>query len=136
MSYTDKNKELFNAERKLHDLKYPDEGVVRFLFKTKSFVLGNSALDFACGSGRNTKVMVDLGYEVYAMDYNDSCLELTKKKVGEYERIHFMRNEALNIPLQSESMDCIVACGVLFCMSRMEEEELFSELIRVLKKGE
>lgn len=127
------NKELWANDRKQHNLRYPDENVIRFLCANRSVLPGNKLLDFGCGSGRNTRVMAELGFDTYAMDYSEECLKLTEEKCK--TQVHYIKNTELDVPLESNSMDGIVAWGALFYLSYTDEELLFRELVRVLKPG-
>lgn len=129
-----KNKELWANDRKMHNLKYPDENVIRFLYHNRFPKTDVKILDFGCGSGRNTKVMSELGYHIFAMDYNKECLELTKEKLGDYPKIEYILNSELEVPLEENTIDCIVAWGSMFYLSRENEEKLFAGLTKVLKK--
>lgn len=79
--------------------------------------------------------MADLGYYIYAMDYNEECLELTKEKLKNYSQVEYILNEETGCPLEDGAVDCIVAWGALFYLSREREQQLLFELVRVLKKG-
>lgn len=128
--------QLWAEERKKHDLKYPDEYVVRYLNKKFCTGTGKRILDFGCGSGRNTVVMADMGFEIYAVDYNEVCLELTREKLErlDYNNVTYLKNTRVEIPVQSDHVDCIVAWGALFYFNANEREENLQELHRVLKK--
>lgn len=129
--------ELWAKERKKHDLKYPDENVVRYLHRNFSTGEGKYILDFGCGSGRNTLVMADMQFHIYAVDYNDICLSLTKEKMDKinYEKITYLKNTRTDIPIDSESLDCVVAWGALFYCNQADRNAIFGELNRILKKG-
>ncbi len=131
------NKELWKEERLAFDLKYPDENVIRFLlYCAQKFSANNRRiLDFGCGSGRNTWVMAELGFDICAMDYNRDCLELTKQKLNGYEQIEYVMNEELVVPKPENDFDQIVANGVLFYLNRNSEQKLLLNLARVLKVG-
>lgn len=129
------NKMLWENDRKKHDLKYPDENVIRFLYHNlKKGKEDMKILDFGCGSGRNTKVMSELGYDIIAMDYNEECLNLTREKLGCYPKIKYILNSESEVPLKENTMDIIVAWGALFYLSRKKEEELLAKMVKVLKK--
>lgn len=130
------NKELWKIDRKKHDLKYPDENVIRFLQHNHAIRPDAIIMDFACGSGRNTKVMAELGFQhIIAMDYNEDCLELTREKLGSESDVEYILNSELEVPVHEDSVDCIVAWGALFYLSRDREELLLSNLVKCLKKG-
>lgn len=126
---------LWAEERKKHDLKYPDENVVRFLKKNFKTGKDKTILDFGCGSGRHTLIMAEMEFMIYAMDYNVVCLELTKEKLDKinYKNVKYILNKRLVINLPDESVDCIVAWGALFYFNKAERELFCKEMKRVLK---
>lgn len=128
--------ELWAEERKKHDLKYPDENVVRYLNKNFSTGEGKYILDFGCGSGRNTLVMADMQFHIYAVDYNDICLSLTKEKMEKinYGKIVYLKNTRTDIPIDSGILDCVVAWGALFYCKEADRKIVFREINRTLKK--
>lgn len=130
-------KRLWEEERKKHDLKYPDEFVVRFL--KKNFITGESynILDFGCGSGRNIIAMADMGFNIYAIDYNIACLEMTRQKMEKmnYNKVTYIQNKGIEVNLPENFLDCIVVWGTLFAFREEERNLLIKNLYRVLKPG-
>lgn len=126
---------LWEEERKKHDLKYPDENVVRYLHKNFVSGRGKRILDFGCGSGRNTLVMADMGFDIFAVDYNETCLDLTREKLSRinYDRVTYIQNIRSDIPIANAYLDVIVAWGALFYFNEKDRNENFKELNRVLK---
>lgn len=130
-------KHLWEEERKKHDLKYPDNHVVRYLHKNFSDGAGKAILDFGCGSGRNAVVMADMGFSVYCADCNDICLELTRQKLMaiQHKDVHYIKNKGTDIPLSNESLDCIVAWGIFMILNQADCDKLLEEAYRVLRSG-
>jgi tRNA (uracil-5-)-methyltransferase TRM9 len=126
---------LWAEERKKFDLKYPDENVIKFLYKNYKSGADKTILDFGCGSGRNTMVMADLDFNIIAMDYNDICLDLTKEKLDKrnYTKVQYSKNKGNEIPVESTSVDCVVIWGTIFINNYIDREQIMSELSRVLK---
>ena len=52
----------------------------------KSFVTGNQALDFGCGTGRSTRFLKKLGFNVVGIDISGEMIKIAKKMnpEGEY----------------------------------------------------
>ena len=79
---------------------YPAEDVVKFLKRNYKQPEDKTILDFGCGSGRNTVLMSDMGFEkIIAMDYNEDCLKLTKEKLLGKNNVEYIKNERLTISL-------------------------------------
>lgn len=130
-------KKLWADDRKKHNLKYPSEDIIRFLKKNFETGSGKTIVDLGCGSGRNAMVMADMGFQIYAVDESEECLELTREKMEavSYQQIEYIQNKDMEIPLPDESADCIVAWGVVMLVDKRQREALFGEIRRVLKPG-
>lgn len=132
-------KALWGADRKRFMLKYPDENVIRFLKKSYPDERKESIriMDFGCGSGRNEMIMMDMKFEIFAVDYNVTCLDMTRKVAEErnYEKIHYILNDKTDICVPDHSIDCFLSLGGLFYFNREEREEFFWEMNRILKPG-
>lgn len=127
-------KETWNKDRAMFNLMYPAEDVVKFLKRNYKQPEDKTILDFGCGSGRNTVLMSDMGFEkIIAMDYNEDCLKLTKEKLLGKNNVEYIKNERLTISLPDESVDCIVAWGALYFFTGEERKQFAKELYRVLK---
>ena len=127
-------KETWNKDRAMFNLMYPAEDVVKFLKRNYKQPEDKTILDFGCGSGRNTVLMSDMGFEkIIAMDYNEDCLKLTKEKLLGKNNVEYIKNERLTISLPDESVDCIVAWGALYYFTGEERKQFAKELYRVLK---
>lgn len=141
--YIQENKELWAKEVTTGRLFYPDENVVRFLVarKNEKSEKNKVALDFGCGAGRHSVVMLNMGYDVIAMDYNKECLEATKERVKEVleekdkrKRFIAIQNNGVALELESNSVDDIVAWGSIFYTGRETLKAVLCEMRRVLQK--
>ena len=96
-------------------------------------------LDLACGTGDIGYKLLDkksINTNIYMMDINETMIEQAVKR-KEYKNfkknINFIVSDAENIPLASNSMDCVaIAFGIRNVASM--ENALF-EINRVLKSG-
>lgn len=84
----------------------------------KYFEKGSKILDFGCGSGELTKLLIDLGFDANGCDISNEMVKLAKAKVGE-SRAFKGGVEALE---HVEPIQGIVALNVFPYMT--EEEEL------------
>lgn len=125
----------FLKDRVKYNLVYPAEEVIRMLKHYCKNPETSTILDFGCGSGRNIRPMLDMGFKkIIATDYNEECLELTRNNLGEKKHnVEYLKNNRKQIPLSDNSLDCMVAWGVLFYFTQTEREEFTKEIYRVLK---
>ena len=75
--------QIHNTEKGFPE-NYPEEEVVRFLMRLKSFNKKNKKkikiLDLASGSGKNIQPIIDLGFELYLIDWSKGGLNYIKKR--------------------------------------------------------
>lgn len=99
-------------------------------------------LDLGCAGGRNTVVIVERGFDVYAVDASRAMVERTRSRVAELlgreaaqQRVRLGRMGSL-AELGSGSFDLVVALGVYHNASSREEwERALSETERLLRPG-
>lgn len=132
----DEKVKLWENERKKYNLQYPSEDVVRFLKRFGEGAGQKCVVDYGCGSGRHIKLMKDIGFgRIVAIDTNEGCLELTKKNLGDYSGIEFIRNKRVELPIEDESVDVLVAWGTLFYFGENERNSNLRILRSKLKNG-
>jgi SAM-dependent methyltransferase len=65
--------------------RYPSEDLVSFLCRYKKnspdFKKHNKILDIGCGAGANTKMMIDEGFDVFALDGSKHAITNAKKLI-------------------------------------------------------
>lgn len=72
---------------------------------------GGTALDLACGGGRNAIFLAEHGFDVSATDISDGALEYARRRaddVGVSDNIDFVRTDANSMALELEAYDVIV----------------------------
>ena len=76
---------------------------------------GKRVLDAGCGQGRWTKVLLELGARVTAIDISEAGLARTRALVGDTDRLTTRRVNLLDVPidLASERFDLVFSFGVL-----------------------
>jgi len=90
-------------------------------------------LELGCGTGKNTGLLVQLGEQVYALDFSIGMLEQAKTKI-QSERVGFAVADLTKPwPCRDESIDLIVCNLVLEHVSDLSV--IFVEAQRVLVTG-
>ncbi|MGR5457955.1 class I SAM-dependent methyltransferase [Vibrio sp. PNB22_1_1] len=86
-------------------------------------------LDAGCGSGRDSKNFLNLGYQVVAFDANESLVELASEHLGQT----VTRATFDSFSAELKSFDAIWACASLLHVPREELPRTFSRLDKLLK---
>jgi SAM-dependent methyltransferase len=95
---------------------------------------GARALDLACGAGRHTLLLAELGYQVDAWDISEVGLELLR---GELSR-RVSAGQRLNVTAQQvdlETAQLPVAAYDLVLDMYFLERRLFPQMVRALRPG-
>ncbi len=98
---------------------------------------GGVFLDLACGDGCFTVPCAENGTKIIAGDISNNMLSILQDKAKynnvSLDNVTLCRMNALEIPLEDESVDTVVANSVLHLISN--PEKVLREIYRVLKKG-
>ncbi len=109
---------------------YPNE---RYLFE-KYFKKEDPILDLACGAGRTTVRLHELGYSVKGVDLSAPLIEIAKKR---FPAILFETGSYTDIKENSQSFGNILIShnGLDYAYPESERIKALSECARVIKKG-
>lgn len=94
-------------------------------------------LDLACGDGCLTVPCAGNGSRIIAGDISNAMLGILQDKAGHngisLDRVMLCRMNALEIPIEDESVDTVAANSVLHLISN--SRKVIDEIYRVLRKG-
>lgn len=125
-------KEFWGKEVTTANLVWPNESIIKFVKKNISD-RNSKILDFGCGAGRNAIALAMEGYQMIAMDYSEEAIKLVEEKANEkLLDIQCVINKNINVPLEKESVNAIVANGSLFYNGWSETIDLLSNLHNIL----
>jgi len=102
-------------------------------FRWKKFGF-KTFLDIGCGLGRHSLFMAENGYEVYAFDNSKYVIDIVNEKA--YERnlnVKLCVGDVSSIPYDNDSIDCMIAVGVLSNNDKEGIAKILKEMHRVLK---
>lgn len=102
-----------------------EEPVVKSILK--SFKKGK-ALDVACGTGRYSRILHDLGHKVIGVDNTPEMLQHAKSRVPKADFIH---GDVEKLPIANESVDLAICALVLTHLPSIDRT--ISELNRVVR---
>jgi SAM-dependent methyltransferase len=98
-------------------------------------VAGKTVLDYGCGSGENSIVLVRRKARVVGLDVSDALLDLARKRLalnGLAGQATFIAGSAHDIPLPDESVDVVLGIAILH---HLDLDRAASEINRVLRRG-
>ena len=91
---------------------------------------GASILDFGCGSGRDTKAFLDLGYKIAAIDGSSELCKVASEYTGiEVKNMLFQELDDI------EKYDGIWACSSILHVSKKELKSVLEKMATALKDG-
>lgn len=142
MGYTDNNRDFWDEHFKNTSFDYPNESVVRFLARCRKWYPQGKVLDWGCATGRHVMVALKFGFDVMAADYVENCVDITRHKVENElttmpgKVIDYIVNKDVDIEgVEDNSLDAILAFGVVFLDSMDKMESMLDNIYRMLKPG-
>ena len=124
ITYYDENAEKFALETRSVDF-----GAVQKEF-TDRLREGAFILDFGCGSGRDTKIFLEHGYDVEAVDGSSELCKLASEYTGiEVKQMLFQQL------LETEKYDGIWACSSILHLPVLELADVVKKMAEALKDG-
>lgn len=126
----DNQKEYWNKIAEIKTFTHPIDLELLNRFLNKQSII----LDFGCGHGRIVKQLTDLGFENVLGYYTSK--ELIARGIQENNLSLFHIENPIELPLEDNSVDCILLFAVLTCIASNEgQEKLINLLFSKLKKG-
>jgi ubiquinone/menaquinone biosynthesis C-methylase UbiE len=128
------NAEFYGSENIIEQFSsYQFRRNEKYLFK-KYFRHGSSVLDLACGAGRTTLRLFEMGYKVKGIDLSDVLINTAVRR---FPQIPFEIGSFSDIKEKDESYDNVLISfnGLDYAYPELEREEALGECVRVLKGG-
>ena len=96
-------------------------------------------LDIGCGGGRNTELLYNLGFDIFACDLHDEMVKFTKQRISRLNKEKTERiisASMLSLPYADKTFDYIISNGVFHNVNCLEEfNKSTEEAVRVLKNN-
>jgi MPBQ/MSBQ methyltransferase len=89
------------------------------------------ALDVGCGTGYQTRILTDLGYEAHAIDISAALLAVARARIP---HAAVLRADAQSLPYRDASFDAVTCCGSTLSFVAAPARAL-AEIARVLRPG-
>jgi len=125
-------------------VRYPMDHVIRFhAYYLKSNMPGGRVLDYGCGSGNNSLLFIQQGYDVYGVDVAEVALDQIRANLEMYgldtkhlDRFKIIAPDTNTLPFEDGFFDLIVANQVLYYLGTENRIRTLShELSRCLRPG-
>ena len=135
------------SEIDFHDKKYSqakretiyDFGFINIIsdemFESLGDLTNKKVVDFGCGSGWVTEILLNKGAEVWAFDISEEAVKKTSKvaeKMNLSDRIHLDVMPAEKLKYEDDFFDAIVGVAILH---HLDLDKATKEIRRVLKSG-
>lgn len=116
-------------------LEYPDESIVSYLTLNRGKF--RKGLDIACGAGRHTFLMREMGIEAYGIDSSDASINFAKDKAVSrgIDPTTFKKMLAQDVSYEKESFDLIIVWGLFHYLKIEDQKELLSKVYSFLRPG-
>lgn len=99
-------------------------------------------LDIGCGGGRNTEMLINFGFNVFACDFYQGMVRTTKNRLikkgfkSKFVADRIKKAPMTKLPYNSNNFDIVLCHGVYHNAQSLEEfDHALEESARVLKKG-
>lgn len=110
-----------------------------FLSKIKS-PNSKKVLDLGCGGGRNTEMLLKMGFDTYGLDHSPAMIRATRKRLAKFfppeqANKRIILGSMLNLPYPDGRFNVIISTGVYHqACSEKEYTKAIKESSRVLKQ--
>ncbi len=87
-------------------------------------------LDIGCGTGKIAKKLVNMGFQVYGVDFSQDIISLAKQYAPQ---AHFQTSSAYALPFSARMFDIVICLGLFQTVADITKA--LQEILRVLKPG-
>jgi len=108
-------------------------GSLRSWIKSLGLPQGSEILELGSGSGALTADMLNMGYQVKAVDSSQAMIKRAQHQIGDRDGLAFTLADALDLPFDSGRFDASIAASLLNVVP--DKQRLLSEMTRVTKIG-
>lgn len=125
-------------------VRYPMDHVIRFhSYFLKSHIPSGRVLDYGCGSGNNSALLLQNGYDVHGIDVAHQALEQIRANLEMYgldkkhmEKFKIVSPDSRNLPYEDSFFDVILSNQVLYYLCTEDAiREMCREFARCLRPG-
>ena len=108
---------------------YPTE-VIDLLRKRGGLAAGARVADIGSGTGIFSRLLLDAGAEVFAVEPNDGMREAAEARLGHHPLFHSIATPGEETKLGEQSMDIIISAQAFHWLDRLRARAEFTRLLR------
>lgn len=112
---------------------YPQEAV-NYLEKACDLKPGSVIADIGAGTGIFTKLLLEKGHKVYAIEPNDAMREEADRQLGPFPGYHSMPGTADKTGLSARSIDLITCAQAFHWFNTAEAKAEFQRILKLALK--
>jgi ubiquinone/menaquinone biosynthesis C-methylase UbiE len=128
----------YKSEGQKAQRKYPNEELCRFLGRNQSLFKNKKnlkALDIGTGSGSNIIPLIDNGFNVDAIDFSETSINLCKDSFKNFKEVNFLKADMTSMPFENDKYDVIIDIFSSYALKTNEGNTFLKEVKRLLKPG-
>lgn len=107
-------------------------GVIRDLPDLPS---GSRILELGCGNGKSVRSMIQRGWEVTALDFSGTAVELCRRVLEDSSHGQVLVADARRSPFRNAVFDAVFAVHVIAHLNAPDRKRLADEMIRLIRPG-
>lgn len=118
--------------------RFPHEHVVRFVREGFSTPVapGTRALDLGCGTGADTRYLMECGFDVTAVDRSPAAIASTQElTAGLPGTLDVQTTPLAEFAFPARAMSCVICVGLLDAVGRDEARRAVPRLVDSLRPG-
>lgn len=120
---------------KWYSKEEPDESIVNLVSSLKNRDKNLCVLDLGCGAGRHQVYMASQGIEAHGIDFSETGLNLTKKKLKKQKlESYLVKCDMCSLPYIDSYFDAVISLHTIYHQKLRGIQKTISEIKRVLKK--
>lgn len=92
-----------------------------------------SVLEMGCGTGEISRVLVELGYDLTALDFAEPMLKRARAKLAQHDNVRLRLGDAENSMEPDKSYDALISRHLVWTL--LSPRDTLADWLRVLKPG-
>jgi cyclopropane fatty-acyl-phospholipid synthase-like methyltransferase len=107
-----------------------DVTTLKLIKKLKKYDTGSNLLDIGCGTGRDSLILSNEGFDIIAIDLSEEMLKIAKEIAP---KVTFLKMDIRNMSFKKRSFDCIWSLAALLHIPKENIENVFCRISEIIK---